>query len=85
MAEAGGSIGWCGDASARALHLLFAVSRLKKLLVFRSAELPPRALAVWDSDPRCEALCCEFAFSLYELGSKGTLVTLGENGYRCDV
>ena len=63
----------------------FAVSRLKKLLVFRSAELPPRALAVWDSDPNCEALCCESAFSLYELGPKGKLATLGENGYGCDV
>jgi hypothetical protein len=63
----------------------FAVPRLKRVLLFRAVGETPLALAVWESDPHCEALCCEYAYSLYELGAGGALRVISENGYGCDV
>jgi hypothetical protein len=63
----------------------FAVPRIKKVLVLRCAGETTMALFVWEPDPHCEALCCEFAYSLYELGAQGVIRLLGENGYGCDV
>lgn len=76
-------------ASAAGRHRItppdFAVPRIKNVVVIRSTGSLPRALVSWASDPHCQKLCCEFAFSLYELGPRGRLVTLGESGYGCDV
>ena len=63
----------------------FAAPRIKRVLLFRTGGSLPRALVTWEPDVRCEGLCCEFAFSLHELGPEGKVVGLGETGYQCDI
>jgi hypothetical protein len=61
------------------------VPRVKDVLLFKVAEQKSVILVVWESDRKCEKGCCEFAYSLYEMGSEGLLQPLGENLYGCDV
>lgn len=62
-----------------------AVPRVKDVLLFNISQQKPVILVVWDPDRNCEKGCCEFAYSLYEIGSDGHLHLLGENFYGCDV
>ena len=62
-----------------------AVPRVKDVLVFTISPNQSVLLVVWDSDRKCEKGCCEYAYSLYEVGGEGRLVPLGDNFYGCDV
>ena len=62
-----------------------AVPRIKDVLLFKISEQKSIILVVWDSDPKCESACCEFAYTLYEIGSDQPLRLIAQNFYRCDV
>jgi hypothetical protein len=57
----------------------YAKPEVRKVLVLKSGDRRPWALVSWGPD------FCEYAFSLFELGSGGDLRMLQENGYGCDV
>lgn len=61
------------------------VPRVKDALLFNISQQKSVILVVWDPDRNCERGCCEFAYSLFEIGSEGRLHLLGENFYGCDV
>jgi hypothetical protein len=62
-----------------------AVPRIKDVLVFDRSEHKSVILVIWDPDRNCEKACCEFAYTLYEIGSEDRFRLLAENFYGCDV
>ena len=62
-----------------------AVPRIKDVLLFKIGEEKSVILVVWDPDRNCEKVCCEFAYTLYEMGDEGRLRLLAENFYGCDI